>query len=251
MTETRLLGFDVSSNQGFINFDELDENHPEALFAGIRAGISWGYTDKWFSRNWAELKRIRRKRTAYHVLYPGENATRQMDHFFRILGDDIGELPLTEDVELDHSQSKRTITNRVIECARIIELHTGRLPFLYSRTSWLIEHTYPQELAFLPYWPAQYLFTPGREHAGPPDLPPGFENYVIQQTSDKMPAASFGVPAPPNGTLTIDYDRFNGTEADLLALCGETPIELPWEWALTEWANKFGYDGPDPRIPRS
>lgn len=222
------FGIDVSRYQGLIDWDQVvGHREPTVIFAAMRAGISWGYTDGWFARNRTEAKARNLIWLAYHVLYPGEDASRQMDHFFRILGDDIGPMPLVIDAELDHGQSRRTITNRILECARIIEQRAGRAPILYGRAEWINRCTYPKELAHLDLWVAQYLSADpdmgyAREHMGPPDLPKGFEQYLIHQTGDKTPGAGFGVQSK-----YLDYNRWNGDAESVYRYMADGPGELP------------------------
>ena len=54
------------------NFDTINAT---CDFVAVRAGISWGYTDPWFAYSWAH---ILKPRLAYHVIYPGEDAGRQV-----------------------------------------------------------------------------------------------------------------------------------------------------------------------------
>ncbi len=74
-------GVDISSHQYSadgrqkVNFAMLN---PLIKFCGVRAGISWGYTDRWYAYSKANLTV---PRMDYHVIYPGEDANRQMDHF--------------------------------------------------------------------------------------------------------------------------------------------------------------------------
>jgi hypothetical protein len=247
----KAFGIDISQHQGIIDFDKFVNGPIPLSFAAVRSGISWGYTDKWFSRNWQELKARQVPRTSYHILYPGESAIRQADNFFRILGDDIGEFDLVLDAELQHSQTKLTITNRIIEFARLVEARAGTLPILYSRTEWLIRCTFPAELGFLRYWPAQYLHVRegekyAREHPGPPVLPPGFTTWCIHQTGDKTSPVGFGIANPPAAAATLDYNRFNGTEAEFKAFFKLEPekVERTVEERLTSveiWLGQHGY----------
>ena len=89
------IGVDVSKYQGDINFDVLNN---KVKFIGIRATVSWGYVDPKFQRNWALAKL---PRLAYHVIYPGEDARRQTDHFLSIVKPGEHDR-LVLDVELDH-----------------------------------------------------------------------------------------------------------------------------------------------------
>lgn len=56
--QTQPYGVDISkyqySDDGSrkINFDKLN---PQITFCGVRAGISWGYTDPWYSYSKAHL----------------------------------------------------------------------------------------------------------------------------------------------------------------------------------------------------
>ena len=54
----------------------------KCAFVAVRAGISWGYTDRWFAYSWAN---IIKPKMAYHVVYPAESAQRQMEHFLNIV----------------------------------------------------------------------------------------------------------------------------------------------------------------------
>jgi len=65
------------------DFDAIAAHSPEVVFIAMRAGISWGYQDPWFSYYMAEAQRIKRVCLAYHVLFPGQPAAAQMDNFFR------------------------------------------------------------------------------------------------------------------------------------------------------------------------
>ena len=68
------LGVDISAYQYSSdgkckpNFDIINA---KCEFVAVRAGISWGYQDKWFRYSWDNLTV---PRMAYHVIYPGESA---------------------------------------------------------------------------------------------------------------------------------------------------------------------------------
>ena len=104
-----------------VDFDRIAAHQPKVAFIAMRAGISWGYQDPWFSRYFAEAGRIGRARLAYHVLYPGESAEAQMDNFCRILGDaDLARTPLVLDLELDHGYSAARITATTVAACGIL-----------------------------------------------------------------------------------------------------------------------------------
>lgn len=205
-----------------VDFDVIAAHQPEVAFIAMRAGISWGYQDPWFATYFQEAGRIGRVRLVYHVLYPGESAQAQMDNLFRILGSaDLGRTPLVLDLELDHGQSPRRITNTTAACCRIIQARTGRTPVLYSRAGWVNQYLRVGELPEVNWWLAQYrwprpypLFTP--EYDPPPTLPRGVSQWLIHQTAAR--GASIGARA----AHFMDYNRWNGDRAAVLAYVGET-----------------------------
>jgi GH25 family lysozyme M1 (1,4-beta-N-acetylmuramidase) len=203
-----------------VDFDQIAAHDPKVVFIAMRAGVSWGYQDPWFAYYFAEAGRIGRARLAYHVLYPGEPAQAQMDNFFRILGSaDLARTPLVVDLELDHGQSRARITATTAESCRLILERTGRMPILYSRAGWVDQFLRVSDLPPVHWWLAQYrwpwpypLTTP--EHACPPALPTGVSNWLVHQTASR--GASIGAKA----AHFMDYDRWNGTEKDVLAYIG-------------------------------
>jgi GH25 family lysozyme M1 (1,4-beta-N-acetylmuramidase) len=208
-----------------VDFNVIAAHEPEVVFIAMRAGISWGYQDPWFGFYFREAGRIGRVRLAYHVLYPGEPALAQMDNFFRILGEaDLGRTPLVLDLELDHGQSVGRITGTTAAACRIIQERTGRTPVLYSRAGWVNQFLRVADLPPVHWWLAQYrwprpypLTTP--EYPCPPALPEGVSSWLAHQTGSR--GASIGAKA----AHFMDYNRWNGSRADVLAYVGESPVE--------------------------
>lgn len=193
-----------------INFDVLN---PLIKFCGIRAAISWGYTDPWFFYSWTSATA---PRLAYHVTYPGEDAIRQMDHFLQVVNPGEHDR-LVLDLELDHGYSKYQITQTVLACLERLRSATGRYPVIYSRAFWVNDHLRVPDLPEgLNWWLATYL-TPlpepayTVEHPGPPWLPVGVNNWLIHQTGDRGNGAAHGV-----ASHYIDTNRWNGTEDQML-----------------------------------
>lgn len=218
------FGIDVSKWQGKIDWDVIAKfDSPKLEFVGIRASINYAYTDTWFARNWSEAKRVGIPRTAYHVVYPGSSPEKQVSYFLDVVGSDIGELPLTLDCELDHNLHYTKIASCILQCAVLIESATGRKPLIYSRALWVDDYitgsgqTPPAWLNNYDWWLALYLNTTS-EHPGPPTLPRGVnrERCKIHQTSQK--GAPIGVQSKQ-----LDYDRWQGTSASLLAYLSKLP----------------------------
>lgn len=207
-------------------------------FVAVRAGISWGYTDPWFSYSWEHLTV---PRLAYHVVYPAEDSSRQMEHFLNIVQPEESDR-LVLDMELDHGQTKAKITDTVLECAEYILENTGRYPVIYSRALWVDEHLAVGDLPQLDWWLAHYLarrpaplYTP--EKTPPPLLPKGVTQWLIHQTGERGNGGAVGVRSH-----YVDTNRWNGTLEDLRAYFGlgevvppepEPPVEKLFDAKVT------------------
>lgn len=204
------------------NFDLMNAT---CDFVAVRAGISWGYTDPWFAYSWAH---ITKPRLAYHVIYPGEDAGRQVDHFLNIVQPEASDR-LVLDMELDHGYSKARITDTLLTCMELLREETGRYPIIYSRASWINQFV---DVSLLPsvtlWWLAHYLtrlpdpqYTP--EKTPPPALPNGVNSWFMHQTAEHGNGSAVGVVSH-----YVDCNRFNGTLDELHAYFGmdeETPPE--------------------------
>ena len=217
--QNHIYGVDISKHQFSddgkrkIDFDKLN---PLIKFCGVRAGISWGYTDPWYSYSKAHLIA---PRLDYHVTYPGEDANRQMDHFLRITNPGEHDR-LVLDLELDHGYSKYRITQTVLACLERLRKETGRYPIIYSRASWVDQYLQVSDLPKLDWWLAHYrarlispFYTP--EHEGPPNLPKGVSTWLIHQTGERGNGGAHGV-----ASYYVDQNRWNGTEDEMLRYFG-------------------------------
>ncbi|NSW52196.1 MAG: glycoside hydrolase family 25 protein [Anaerolineae bacterium] len=221
MERTEPFGIDVSAYQtlrtsdGKVVLKHIDWERALAhamgiRFVGVRAAISWGYTDPAFAYNWQALKKAHVPRSAYHVFYPNEDAHRQADHFCAVLAGDWGELPMTADLELAtgaHACSKAHYSSQLRRYLERLTNNTGRIPIVYTRASFMDAYAAVQEW-YNEYWwwLAQYLSN-GEEHAGEPTLPKGVErwNVILHQTSQRGDAKAFGMQS-----AGLDYNRWIG-----------------------------------------
>ena len=224
------FGLDVSRWDGLLNYDQLakySETVEPVIFMAYRATISWGYKDPFFVANFKGAGK-QYLRMAYHVVYPAENAQRQVDNLMEqinLAGFDPAHDRLILDAELDHGASRTAITKSIYDHAAMIQGKVGRLPILYARTEWLNRLTYPQNLTHLDLHLAQYLNRAplakyAKEHPGPPHpLPTGHTKWLIHQTSDKTPNICAG---PLDGKVKDfqDYNRWNGTAMNVYQYFG-------------------------------
>lgn len=212
----RAFGIDVSRYDGLLDWDRLESHKPAIAFIAFRATISWGYRDSFFTANWREAGRRGKNRAAYHVVYPKEDPTRQMDNFYGHIGADIDErVRYVLDTELDHGASRAAHTACLRKMADIIYRRSGVMPILYSRANYLDANVDMTQLPDLPLWLAHYLRKPegepyAAEHPGPPTLPRGRTDWLIHQTGDQMPNI-----CATSGKRYQDYNRWNGTEDDV------------------------------------
>lgn len=233
MTDTRPFGIDVSRYDGLLNWGAVEAHEPPVDFIAFRSTISWGYRDPFFLANWREAGRRDYNRLAYHVIYPGEDAVRQVDNLFGHIGNDLtahDRFVLDDEVEHDVSIYRHTATTRKL--ADVIFQRTIHKPMLYSRTEYLNRRVDLSQLLDLPLWLAQYLTKPfwaqyANEHPGPPMLPKYATKWLVHQTGDKMPPF-----CSTTDKKTQDYDRWNGDVAAVNAWFGRTsvpeqPIEQP------------------------
>lgn len=229
--DNRAFGIDVSRYDGLINWGAVEAHDPEVAFIGFRSTISWAYRDPFFLANWREAGRRGINRLAYHVIYPGEDAVRQVDNLFGHIGNDLtahDRFVLDDEVEHDVTVYRHTATTRKL--ADVIFQRTIHKPILYSRAEYLNRRVDLSQLLDLPLWLAQYLKVPlfakyANEHPGPPFLPRHATTWLVHQTGDKLPPF-----CATSGKATQDYDRWNGDAAVVNAWFGSTPVpEQPVE----------------------
>jgi GH25 family lysozyme M1 (1,4-beta-N-acetylmuramidase) len=233
------FGIDVSRYQGVINWDVVAAHQPKVEFVAIRAAISWGYKDTYFDANWAGARRVGIPRSAYHVIYPTEDPVRQMTHFLNCLGGDIGELPLSLDVELSHDATPAQYQANLLRALKYLQEKTQRKPMIYSRASFINYYVTgtgatPTWYKNYDWWLAQYLLS-GVEHPGPPTLPTGVprNRVIIHQSSDR--GTPFGVQSS-----ALDYNRWQFELAHLKHYAGlsiSQPETSPFNTSATADSN--------------
>ena len=180
---------DLSRWQGKINWDIIYLAGIQA--AGIRATVGDYYTDFRFLENWQGAKARGIARTAYHVVRPDKPYAAQIGRFFAVLADDLGELPVTLDVEVHAGCDAKRINEAVQWCSDHIKMRTDDRPIIYTAkwfadgyckdggpAAWLASHelwiaNYPHNVAG--YVPSLWS----------PLLPTGAKSAIIWQYTDK------------------------------------------------------------------
>lgn len=223
-------GMDVSFYQGATN--DFDTAHANGIrFAIIRAGQNLT-KDSQFDNNWARAKGkvLRGAYWFYDWRSTGASPEAQGAAFKRILGDDPGELPPTMDFEDPYStwteEAFPSRTNAYDIMRRFKAAVGSNRGILYTNQATLsMLAPYPSDItAEWLLWVAQWpLIKPegvARQCRDMSEIPAGLRpttygwTWTFWQYSAKTDGRRFGV-----GSLDLDGDVFNGTEADLNALC--------------------------------
>lgn len=220
-SDPRKFGTDQSRHQGFTDYGVMAQAAIPPLYGAARTSISWGYTDPLAEHHLKGYASIGiDKRMGYHILYPWEDAQRQVDRAVKAVVDagiDPALIVPIEDAELDHGASPLTITKKIEQMIVRYELSDYKqMPVIYTRPKWVQEHMLPfadwyEEVI---WWMAAYTFT-GQESSEAliiknmelycPGIP--LENCLFVQTSEKGKGAVYGAKSEK-----LDYDRFRGTD---------------------------------------
>ena len=114
------FGVDISGWQGTINWDTIASYQPKVEFAFMKATQAIIYKDQRFKYNWANAKRVRIPRGAYHYMEFDKDLNAQMSNFINAFEGDYGELPPVLDCERDSGKTKGFIKSAILRCAEII-----------------------------------------------------------------------------------------------------------------------------------
>ena len=176
-TDTRYFGMDISSNQGFVDFDKVKrhEYFPEPKFMVARTGISWAYVDSWFDTYWNAFKeKLNVVRIAYHVMYPLEDKKAQIDNIKKHFPGGIfdGDA-IVNDVELVHGATRSQMSQATYEMNNRLRDWTKKPVLTYTRFGFVNEYFDLTNTFYLDWykkqlwWMAQYY---GNDNFGNPIL---------------------------------------------------------------------------------
>lgn len=214
------FGIDIShwnasaDGKQLVNFDIIAAHQPKVCFIAAKASESNWYKDDRFDYHWAQMKRIGVGRIAYAFLRFDVSGESQAEKLLSVTQDwDWEHDRLALDCEAEGSQTASEVTGIVNSCAEILRQTTGRFPIIYSRAEWVNRKLITKWMPDYSWWLAAYLktlpkplYTP--EMTPPPPLPRGVSDWLIHQTTSH--GKSIGAPS-----YYMDYDRWNGTEADV------------------------------------
>lgn len=202
-----LVGPDVSNHQGQIDWDRATRSGL-VQFAILKASEGVNFVDRWFARNWAETKRLKVPRGAYHYALPSENTPEAEARFFVKCLDAAGGLEPGDSVWLDMEDPDYPVGADAglwsVRFLEALEKLIGFPPGIYTYPSYVPERSMnEQALARFPLWYADYDGNEG------PIRGPWKSIALWQYTASK--------PIPGMGLL-IDHNIFHGTADDFRAL---------------------------------
>ena len=252
------FGIDISSYQASqdglqrVNFDTMMSAAIPPRFIGIRSGLGATFKDPQFSYNWGKAGEKSLPRIAYHVLTFNADCVSQAESFYaRVKAHGFTQYDrLCLDLELAGSFDRNTITLGSLKAINRLAELTGRFPLIYSRASWMNEHLIMSMLPKLDYWLAQYkyklpwpLFTTEFDSLLM-KIPNDVEKsqIVIHQGTDKGSGKLYGAQSH-----YLDYDRFLGTQTQLLEWFGLSehtepepePVKPLFQARVFDWATPY------------
>jgi len=225
-----LLGIDVSRYQGKVNWKSVAASG--VTFAFAKATENSGYVDSSFAGNWSGIREAGLLRGAYHFGRPGGDPEVQAVHFASVVGS-LGsrDLPPVLDLEVNDNHA----ASYVVQWARTFltraESLFGRRLIIYTGSFWRGPLGNPNDPFFRErsLWLAAYI--------AKPVIPASWDHWLFWQYTE----GQHNNPAAIAGVAPCDQSRFEGTEAELEALChGFTPVPNPMPTPVgSQWPGTF------------
>jgi lysozyme len=154
-------GIDVSHHNARIDWDKLRAVRSGGVridFVYIKATEGATHADRQFERNWAEARRVKLKRGAYHFYNPRVLSDLQAAHFIKRVKMQPDDLPPVLDLEVEGGKPADIIIRGVRNWLTLVEQHYGVKPVIYTN-----EHFYKKYIAGYfddyPLWLAGYSRT--------------------------------------------------------------------------------------------
>lgn len=192
----RSKGIDVSEFQGTINWTKVKAAGKD--FAFIRVSDGTGHADTKFGTNWSQAKSAGLLRGAYQFMRASDDANAQANLLLSKLGNDIGELPATLDVEVTDGASDARIRSVIFTWVEKVKAATGREPIVYTSPGFWSQIGYGTTYTTL--WVAHW-------GVASPTVPNSWNDWMFWQYS------STGHVDGIAGN--VDLDEFHGALEDL------------------------------------
>lgn len=212
-----IYGPDVSSYQhpsGYSIGWSSAKASGSATFGFVKATEGTGYTNPWFSTDFASMASTGIMRGAYHFANPAQSASAQASYFVSVAGrfNRVGDLPPVLDLETTGGLSPSALVAWTATWLQTVKSLTGRTPMIYTGPYfWQSAMGNSRAFTGYPLWIASY-------GVSSPQVPGGWPSWTFWQYTSS--ASLSGVSG------AVDMNVFNGTLAQLQTLAGGTPAPV-------------------------
>lgn len=199
----QIRGVDLSHHNESVSFPAM--KGAGIQFAFLKATEGQSMVDEKFVTRRAACRASGILFGAYHFFRADVDPKKQAEHFLKTIGDvPMGDLPCVLDWETLDGVARTEHAKLIKVFLDIVERETGRLPIIYSGSSFATEMNLPLYFARYSLWLAHYT-------TGTPRVPRPWVKYTFWQNSESGLVTGVG---------KCDTNYFNGTRADLEALAG-------------------------------
>lgn len=176
-----MIGFDVSNNNGHIDWDKVATDPQNLGFCFAKATEGLGFTDKFYVVNRSGAKQHGIPFGAYHFIHLDEDGVAQADHFLSVAKLKTGDLAPVLDFEWAHMTvsplKARKVANDFLGRVRA---KTGRKPIFYTAPTYAQQAQLTANFTNYPLWVANYgVKVP---HIPPPWKQAAFWQYTSSGT---------------------------------------------------------------------
>lgn len=153
------FGIDISHHNGKILWDSVFSATQmiDVDFVIIKATEGIAFKDKRFKYNWKQLKRLGKKKAAYHFYNPNRNSLVQFENFALNVEINEEDMPPVLDIEsLSRIQSVSSLRKGLLKWLIKAEEHYGKKPIIYTGDAFYRKHLKGHGFDEYPLWIANY-----------------------------------------------------------------------------------------------
>lgn len=202
-TAKTYYGIDVSHYQGDLLSVMRDNSH--LSFVITKASNGSNEVDPMFYKNWQLIKKEGYMRGSYHFYMASDSPEKQARHFINTVGswenNDMAPIVDIEKAGITKGTESKQLQQDIIRFLTYLEVHTKKLPMIYSNTAFAQQWLNNKEFARYPLWLADY----SKEKK--PTIPKAWQQQgaLIWQRSDTYKIDS----------TYVDFDVFHGQLSQL------------------------------------